>query len=221
MNTNAGVDEKIFEYKTGTLPNDFNWKRNFTSTQLLKLSKNVLVNRCGSAFWPVLGAMILWSIPNAIPVVNYMIMLFGIYFYIGLMRFHLNIVRNEKFDFSTIWSGFSTHLTLIPLGVGVLIMLATWGGLILLIIPGLYFNIKFCQSIMIMIDNPKLGSIDVMKESWRLTDGFEWKIVGLWFHCIWMFLLMLITIGIASYWLLPRLSVAFAMLYENMKAVNK
>ena len=181
----------------------------------------MLAGRCGSVFWPVLGAILLWIIPSMIPGVNYLMMLVGVYFYIGYMRFHLHVIRNKEYNFNTIWSGFSTHLTIVPLGVGVLTLLATYGGMILLIIPGLYFSIKFSQSSMVMVDNPELGVIEVMKESWRVTEGFEWKIVGLFLHFIWMYLVMVISLCIASYWLIPRLMVAFAMLYENMKAVNK
>ncbi|MDB5254181.1 MAG: hypothetical protein JWL80_247 [Parcubacteria group bacterium] len=53
-------------------------------------------------------------------------------------------------------------------------------GLILLVIPGLYFAIKY-QFVPILVIDKKIGVRDAFKESARMTQGVKWHLVGLGF----------------------------------------
>ena len=64
------------------------------------------------------------------------------------------------------------------LGAGILYILIVGGGLLALIIPGIFLAIKlFFYDYLILLDNK--GIIESLKESWRITKGNFWKIMGL------------------------------------------
>jgi hypothetical protein len=65
------------------------------------------------------------------------------------------------------------------------------GGLILLIVPGIYWGMKFFFAQYLVIDRG-LGPIEALKASGRLTDGVKWQMLGIFG------LLLLIGIGISA-----------------------
>lgn len=56
------------------------------------------------------------------------------------------------------------------IGVGLLSLLIVIPGLILLILPGLYLLVRIVFAPYLLIDR-KLGPVDAIKASWRMTDG--------------------------------------------------
>lgn len=60
--------------------------------------------------------------------------------------------------------------------MSLLIGLATGFGLVLLIIPGIYFAVKFSLAPSIMVAEKQTNPIDAMKSSWALTKGNSLRI---------------------------------------------
>ena len=90
---------------------------------------------------------------------------------------HLDLKNGwENLDWNLFWNFFAASVL-----VGVVVVL----GLILLIVPGIILALMFSQTIYLVVDR-KLGPIEAMKESKRITDGHKWE----------LFLLMLLSIGI-------------------------
>lgn len=64
------------------------------------------------------------------------------------------------------------------LGTSILVGLAIVVGLLLLIVPGVIFALMFMFSTFIVLDRG-LGPIEAMKESYRITRGHKWSLLGL------------------------------------------
>lgn len=52
-------------------------------------------------------------------------------------------------------------------------------GLVLLIVPGIYFAARLCLAPIYAIDKPEVGIIDALKRSWAATEGHVLELIGL------------------------------------------
>jgi len=59
-----------------------------------------------------------------------------------------------------------------------LVTLVVLGGLILLIIPGIFFAIRFGFSVPVVVVEGQRGR-EAMRRSWRLSDGNFWRVFGI------------------------------------------
>ncbi len=102
----------------------------------------------------------------------------------GLYKIHLKLTRNLPSRLSEIFTDFSTivRLAIASFVLSFIVII----GFILLIVPGVYFALRF-QLFGFLIVDKGLGPIEALKESWRLTEG---KVGNL-------FVLGLIVFGIA------------------------
>jgi hypothetical protein len=74
------------------------------------------------------------------------------------------VEQSYRFGFHRIWS---------VLLVSVLVGLATLGGLILLVIPGIYIGVRLCVSIEALVVEGRRGT-QAMGRSWELVGGHWW-----------------------------------------------
>lgn len=96
---------------------------------------------------------------------------------IGYTKIFLKINNGETTKFTDIFQEYKLFFPY--LGVTILTFLAAVGGLILLIVPGLIWGIRFSLSPIILVDK-KIGPIMAMKESYAMTKGLFWKLLGFW-----------------------------------------
>jgi hypothetical protein len=75
-----------------------------------------------------------------------------------------SLEQSYRFGFHRIWS---------VLLVSVLVGLATIGGLILLVIPGIYIGVRLCVSIEALVVEGRRGT-QAMGRSWALVGGHWW-----------------------------------------------
>lgn len=87
---------------------------------------------------------------------------------IGYNKIFLRISDGEKPKFGDIFKEYSLFWKF--LGVSILLPLVVFAGLILLIIPGIIWAVRFSFSPLILVDT-KMGPIASMKESWAITRG--------------------------------------------------
>ena len=101
---------------------------------------------------------------------------------LGVNKYHLGIVRGESVDLGLLKNYFGEALKLV--GLYLLIELLTFGGFILLIIPGVIVALSLMFVYYVYLDY-KLGIIGSIKKSFELTKGHRWD----------LFVLMLSFIG--------------------------
>ena len=137
----------------------------------------------------------------------------------GYIKYVIDFVRTGKFDtnviFSTIkekWLNILIASVLVDLIVGV--------GIALLVVPGIIAALGLSFVSYLVVDKDVSGS-DSIKESWNLMKGYKWDyfVFGLSFLG-WMLLLPL-TLGILSIWLIPYMCVACVLYYDKLVEKRK
>ena len=94
-----------------------------------------------------------------------------------------------------------------------MIPLVVLGGLILLIIPGIIWAVRFSFSFYIVVDT-KVGPVIAMKESYAITKGKFWKLLLFWIVVGLVNLLGLICLGVGLFVSVPVTTLASVYVYR-------
>ncbi|WP_438026111.1 hypothetical protein [Sorangium sp. So ce233] len=92
------------------------------------------------------------------------------YFAGGLSLLLLKVARGQPYSFNDILAGGQWFLPI--LGAQLLTSIAVFVGAIFLIVPGVILGLGLSMTTMCIVDK-NLGTIDAMKESWRITTGHK------------------------------------------------
>lgn len=131
----------------------------------------------------------------------------------------LRASRKEKFKLTDMFSVFSRNYWN-AVGAGILSFLIVIGGLILLIIPGIYFAIKLTFVPYLIIDK-KMKVIEAIKSSWALTKGHEWTIFLMWLLGGLIAIAGLVVLIVGILFSFIWISSAFAILYNSVSKKHK
>ena len=101
------------------------------------------------------------------------------------------------------------------MGVSILYPLVILGGLILIIIPGIIWAVRFSFSPIIVIDT-KSGPVAAMKESYAITKDNFWKLVLFFIVMALINLLGLILFGVGFIVTLPVSTMAYVLVYRKL-----
>lgn len=90
-------------------------------------------------------------------------------------------------------------------------------GMILLIVPGIIaaFGLTFYKEV--VADNPELGTTDALRKAWEVTNGHKFDLFVLGLSFIGWCILASLTFGILYIWLVPYMTVTFALAYDSLK----
>jgi uncharacterized membrane protein len=134
-----------------------------------------------SVLWPNFAMLLLIFIiyaaisgASAIPLVGTVFIVIPLEY--GYAYVFLRTVRKEKFDVEHVFSGFQNYWNSVK--AGVLVLLIIFGGLILLIVPGIVFACKLAFVPYLVVDR-KMAATEAIKESWRMTGGQAMKVFGI------------------------------------------
>jgi uncharacterized membrane protein len=135
----------------------------------------------------------------------------GIWIWLGLVRYSLQIGRGQVPKIGLL---FKFESILPALGLWLLTLIGVYGGMLLLIVPGIILGIGWCLGLTFVVDQ-SLGPIDALKASWRMTSGSRWKLFGL------SMLMMLISFGlqmvcVGFFWSYPLMVLTMTYAYLRM-----
>lgn len=102
-------------------------------------------------------------------------------------------------------------------GTYLLVNIYTFLWALLFIVPGVIKGISYSQTIYILNDNPELSYDAAIERSMAMMRGHKWEYFCLYLSFIGWILLIIITAGIATFWVLPYMCATFANYYEKVK----
>lgn len=134
----------------------------------------------------------------------------------GLNTFLLKIVKNSGIpEIKDLFSHFNIYLK--TLGLYILIAVISSIGFILLIVPGIILLIMFSQSFFILAEDPSKTIKDCMLESKEMMYGHKSEYFVLQLSFIGWYFLVIITLGLASFWVNPYVQITNANYYLQIK----
>jgi hypothetical protein len=90
------------------------------------------------------------------------------FFVAGLMRFSLRVARGEAYAFNDLFGGGPYFLSVLV--ANFVMSIAVGIGCLFLLVPGLILALGLSMTIPLIVDR-RIGPIEALTESWRLTEG--------------------------------------------------
>lgn len=131
----------------------------------------------------------------------------------GIYDFVLKVARGQPYSFGDIFGGGRYFLSI--LGAQLLTGLAIVIGYIFLIVPGVILALGLAFTIPLIVDK-NLGTIDAMKESWRITDGHKGSIFVFGLLIAGLLLLGMIPCCLGLFVVGPLAAIAHAFIYLRL-----
>ncbi len=170
----------------------------------LEIGLSMLSPKSTASNWPL---VMLISIPTTI--VSMIISL-------GMINTLLKFVATGKASFSDLFSEFTNFKLVINYIIGSIIVgLIVIGGLILLIIPGLYFAIRLNLFVYYIVDK-NLGYMEAVKASWSATKGNVLNLMIFGTLSLGVILLGLLALIVGLLVAIPVISLAGIYVYKKI-----
>jgi len=124
---------------------------------------------------------------------------------------YLKAARGDKLEIRDMFAAFRNYwnAVLANLLVGVIVTI----GMVLLIVPGIIFACKLAFTPYLVVDQ-KMGVIEAVKESWRMTNGHAWQVFLIGLLAIPISIAGAICFGVGIIIAMMWVSLAFASLYH-------
>ncbi len=142
-----------------------------------------------------------------------LLMLFSIILGMGVVKISLNFNDDKKNSFSTLFSQYK--LFFIYLLATILYTIIVFLGFILFIIPGIYFAIRLSFFEYLIVDK-KMGIIESLKESWKLTKGNFWGLLAFMFIIVVINILGAFALLVGLFVSIPITWIAWAYIYRKL-----
>ena len=184
--------------------------------ELMAEARASLSGNWGLAVGTYLVYIILVGSLQVIPVVGGVIGLFiAGPMAVGICIFTLGLSRDENARLEQIFEGFKNYGTVLGAYLLMVVFIFLWA--LLLIIPGIIAAIAYSQTFYILAEDDTIGSMDALRKSKEMMNGYKWKYFCLGLRFIGWALLCVLTLGIGFLWLSPYIQVSYAKFYEDLK----
>jgi uncharacterized membrane protein len=92
--------------------------------------------------------------------------------------------------------------------------------MLLLIVPGIVAMYSYAMTFWILADDAHAGPLEAISRSKALMRGHRWQLFRLYWRFFGWFVLSLLTLGIALFWLVPYVMMSSAEFYRQLRQEN-
>jgi len=132
---------------------------------------------------------------------------------IGLINIQLKFLEGQKPEFGDLFK-FQKHFWRF-LGASILYGLLVGAGFILLIVPGIYWALKFQYFGFCIVDRDA-NVMDSFRQSARITETVKWKLLGFGILMVLINILGFLCLIIGIFATVPTTMMAIAAVYRNL-----
>lgn len=138
---------------------------------------------------------------------------------VGFYLYMLKLVRGEDFAKEDIFKYVGNILPIVAISILTMVFVFLWS--ILLIIPGIIAALGYSMVLYLYADNSSLTPMDYLNQSKEMMQGYKWDYFVFVLSFIGWILLCGITLGIALIWVVPYVSFAETIYYDELKKVKE
>ena len=138
-------------------------------------------------------------------------------FSLSLIRVYLNVIKGNHPKAGDSFSGFDDFWSAFK--VTFLVGLFTFLWSLLFVIPGIIKSFSYSMSTYILAENKGKPALECINESKAMTNGHKMDLFVLGLSFIGWEFLCVITLGIASIWVMPYMQATYANAYNSLKPI--
>ncbi len=131
----------------------------------------------------------------------------------GATMIYVKLARGEKVEFNELFAHYRQFWSYF--GASILYGLIVTGGLILLIVPGIIWAIKFGMYSYLVVDK-KMGALEALRESSRVTMGEKWPLFLFGLLSVLIAIAGFLALGIGTFFAIPTIYIASAYIYLKL-----
>ena len=153
---------------------------------------------------------------DGVNITSFITCILVIIYTISYAQYILDFVRGDKYSFIKSISKVKSKILLffvVSLIIGLMIALGT----VLLVIPGIIVSLGHMFYQYVFVDNKEDRIGNIIKKSWDVTNGHKSELFVLGLSFIGWILLSTLTCGILYIWVIPYMTITFALTYEELK----
>ena len=136
----------------------------------------------------------------------------------GVAFAYLKAARGDELQVKDMFEAFRNYWNAVL--ASLLVSVITIVGFVLFIIPGIIFACKLAFTPYLVVDR-KMGVIEAVKESWRMTGGHAWKVFLIGLLAIPIGIAGLICFGVGIIVAIMWVTLAFASLYHAVSKLSE
>jgi uncharacterized membrane protein len=136
----------------------------------------------------------------------------------GVAFAYLKAARGDELQVKDMFEAFRNYWNAVL--ASLLVSVITIVGFVLFIIPGIIFACKLAFTPYLVVDR-KMGVIEAVKESWRMTGGHAWKVFLIGLLAIPIGIAGLICFGVGIIVAIMWVTLAFASLYHAVSKLGE
>lgn len=137
---------------------------------------------------------------------------------LGMSIYFLNIFYDKPASIENLIEGFKPLLKVLLLYF--LISTVTLIGFMLLVIPGVIISLGLSMSYYIFIEEPELTIEEILKKSWKLTDGYKMELFILQIRFIPWYVLGILSFFVGVFFVLPWHQLTLIYYYTLLKKTS-
>ena len=138
-------------------------------------------------------------------------------FTLSLIRVYLNLCKGGRPSAGDAFCGFDDFWSAFK--VTFLVELFTFLWSLLFVIPGIIKTISYSMSTYILAENKGKPALECINESKAMTNGHKMDLFVLGLSFIGWVFLCVITLGIASIWVMPYMQATYTNAYNSLKPI--
>lgn len=185
-----------------------------SSSEFRAIAREALKGHWGEAALFVFVYALISGLCSAIPVVGSASSLLLLPMGYALSVSFLRLLRGEELQIEWLFKNFNARVYKTAL----LQLLYTVLWTLLLIVPGIIKAYSYAMTYFLMNDNPELSGNEAIERSMAMMDGHKMRLFILDLTFIGWYLLSILTLCIALFWIIPYHRSARAAFYEDLKA---
>ena len=138
-------------------------------------------------------------------------------FTLSMTRVYLNVIKGVQPKVGDAFTGFDDFWAAFK--VTFLTGLFTYLWSLLFVIPGIVKGLSYSMSTFILAENKGKAALECINESKAMTAGHKMDLFVLGLSFIGWGFVCVITLGIASIWVVPYMEATYANVYNSLKPV--
>lgn len=152
---------------------------------------------------------------TANPIASLITSFVSLFLSLGMASYCMKIARGEDPEITELFSKGNILLKVFVSAflAGLLIVC----GMVAFIIPGIIISLGLSMINYIYIDNPEVGMVEVLKQSWNMMKGHKWSYFCLGLSFLGWILLTPFTLFLLFFWLIPYMGVSTVVFYDGIK----
>lgn len=188
-----------------------------TRAEMKKAAKEQIKGNIGKLFVVSLIVAVITIVCCFIPVIGSLASTFVLApaFGISLCMIYLKLIKKEEVTVGNVFDGFNVTGKAAWLSILISFFTTLWS--MLFVIPGIIKSYSYSLANYILADNPELTAREALNKSKEMMNGHKMDLFVLHLSFIGWYMLVGITFGIASIYVVPYMSATVANFYNSLK----